>query len=60
MTGLTTIMFIMPIIVLVMYVHNELRIYKKGGDVYDWVKRLATLIASIRFKNISESKNEQH
>ena len=44
MTGLTTIMFIMPIIVLVMYVHNELRIYKKGGDVYEWVKRLANFL----------------
>ena len=44
MNGLTTIMFIMPIIVLVMYVHNELRIYKKGGDVYEWVKRLANFL----------------
>ena len=44
MNGLTTIMFIMPIIVLVMYVHNELRIYKKGGDVYSWVKQLANFL----------------
>jgi hypothetical protein len=36
-----TILLIVPIMILVMYVHNELRIYRKGGDVYAWTKRLA-------------------